>query len=349
VKNICHLPFEGMTINPQGYLTHCCALPRHHSLHIDDVSNLTDTFNNHPFFVEFRDTLPDVCSVCESRRNNCLSIPLPSKWNRKIRYLEFTMSNACNATCSMCNSYFSSSWAALDNKYPVSSLSESAFQKILDVVPHLEHLVIKGGEPLLDRRNIILLEKYLSESRGTVDIVTNGSLVNEICYDERVHLGFSIDGTHEVYKWIRSTDWNTVINNARKFYEATGKGVTIGSCISLYNYFDIEEFYDFFINAPYVSLINQSHFADRPRKCSIHCLPDDILMDQRDKNLKIINKYKNNPKVKNNNYYAMSSIKPEKHPNFNKENAFRHIDYMNNIRGFDLLDYVPTLRKWKDT
>tara|TARA_B100000945_G_C20328044_1_gene570984 strand:+ start:346 stop:1095 length:750 start_codon:yes stop_codon:yes gene_type:complete len=249
----------------------------------------------------------------------------------------------------MCNSYFSSSWAALDNKYPVSSLSESAFQKILDVVPHLEHLVIKGGEPLLDRRNIILLEKYLSESRGTVDIVTNGSLVNEICYDERVHLGFSIDGTHEVYKWIRSTDWNTVINNARKFYEATGKGVTIGSCISLYNYFDIEEFYDFFINAPYVSLINQSHFADRPRKCSIHCLPDDILMDQRDKNLKIINKYKNNPKVKNNNYYAMSSIKPEKHPNFNKENAFRHIDYMNNIRGFDLLDYVPTLRKWKDT
>lgn len=118
-----------MTINPQGYLTHCCVLPRHRVIHIDDVANLTDTFNNHSFFVEFRDTLPDVCSGCESRRNNCLSTPLPSKWNRKIRFLEFTMSNACNATCSMCSSYFSSSWAAIDNEFPVSSLSESAYQK----------------------------------------------------------------------------------------------------------------------------------------------------------------------------------------------------------------------------
>jgi len=337
-----------MTINPQGYLTHCCALPDYQVTHIDDIDNLTDTFNNHPSFVEFRETLPDVCGACESRKNNRLSRPLSSKWNRRIRFLEFTMSNACNATCSMCTSYFSSSWAALDNKYPVSSLSESAFQKILDIVPHLEHLVIKGGEPFLDRRNIILLEKYLSESKGTVDIITNGSLVNEICYDKRVHLGFSIDGTHEVYKWIRSTDWDTVINNAKKFYDATGKGVSIGSCISLHNYFHVEEFYDFFIDAPYVSLINQDHFADRPRKCSIHCLPDDILMDQRDKNLKIIDKYKNNTKVNKNNYYTMSSIKPEKHPKYSKENAFKHIDFMNKLRGFDLLDHVPALRNWKD-
>ena len=139
-----------MTINPQGYLTHCCALPDYQVTHIDDIDNLTDTFNNHPSFVEFRETLPDVCGACESRKNNRLSRPLSSKWNRRIRFLEFTMSNACNATCSMCTSYFSSSWAALDNKYPISSLSESAFQKILEIVPHLEHLVIKGGEPFLD-------------------------------------------------------------------------------------------------------------------------------------------------------------------------------------------------------
>ena len=339
-----------MTINPQGYLTHCCVIPKDHVIHIDDVINLTDTFNNHPSFVEFRDTLPDVCSKCESRKNNCLSNPLPSHWNRKIRYLEFTMSNACNATCSMCTSYFSSSWAALDNnKYPVSSLSESAFKKILDVLPDLEHLVIKGGEPFLDKRNIILLEKYLSESKGTVDIITNGSLVNDVCYDKRVSLGFSVDGTYEVYKWIRSTDWETVINNAEKFYDATGKGVIIGSCISLYTYFHVEEFYDFFIDAPYVSLINQSHFANSPRRCSIHCLPDEILMSQKDKNLKILDKYKNNPKVFDYNYNTMSSIKPERHPKYTKENAFNHINYMNFLRGFDILDHIPTLRKWKDS
>ena len=71
-------------------------------------------------------------------------------------------------------------------------------------------------------------------------------------------------------------------------------------------------------------------------------------MDQRDKNLKIIDKYKNNTKVNKNNYYTMSSIKPEKHPKYSKENAFKHIDFMNKLRGFDLLDHVPALRNWKD-
>tara|TARA_Y100001937_G_scaffold73323_1_gene99699 strand:- start:260 stop:478 length:219 start_codon:yes stop_codon:yes gene_type:complete len=71
-------------------------------------------------------------------------------------------------------------------------------------------------------------------------------------------------------------------------------------------------------------------------------------MDQKDKNLKIINKYKSNPKVLNGNYYTMFSIKPEKHPKYNKENAFKHIDYMNKLRGFDLLDHVPELKEWRN-
>ena len=354
--NDCPHPWEGITINPQGYITPCCMLPNKHAAHIDDVTSLTDTYVNHPFFIEYRNSIPKACSYCYEQEAKGVwtaknTTPLSGSYNKNIRYLEYTMSNLCNATCSMCGPYFSSSWVAHDKKYSVSTLSESAFKKILDVLPYVQHLVIKGGEPFLDKKNLIVLEKFLRESTGRVDIITNGSLINEVCFDSRVHLAFSIDGTHDVYRWIRSTDWDTVIDNAKKFYDATGKGVSVESCISLHNFFHVEEYYNFFIDAPYVMTINQNHFADIPRKCSIHCLPDDILMDQKDKNLRIIDKYKNNPKINSNNYLTMDSIKPrvDSTGKCTKENAFKHIDYINGIRGFDLLDHVPELKEWKGT
>jgi len=351
----CHHPWEGMTINPQGYIIHCCETPKRYITHIDKVSSLTDTFNNHPSFKKFRESIPASCLRCFVREEKgiatAMSSPaLPTEFNGKIRSLEYTMSNMCNATCSMCTSYFSSSWYKYDKKDPPSFLSDSAFNKILDIIPDIEHLTIKGGEPFLDKRNLAVLKKFLESSDGKVDIITNGSLMTDDCFDTRVHLGFSVDGTYDVYKWIRSTDWDTVINNAKRFYDATGKGVSIESCISLHNYFHVEQFYDFFVGKPYIYRINQNHFVDSPSKNSIHCLPDDLLISQRDKNLKIIEKYLNNPQVCTNNYSVMKSIRPREDRDgvYTKENAFNHIDFINSIRGFDLLDHVPELKEWRD-
>ena len=96
-------------------------------------------------------------------------------------------------------------------------------------------------------------------------------------------------------------------------------------------------------------LVNQNHFVDSPRYNSIHCLPDDILMSQKEKNLIILEKYKDHPKFGKTNYTAMESIKPTK--NFNgectKEAAFNQIDKVNKMRGFDLLDFVPELLEWR--
>lgn len=351
----CHHPWEGMVINPQGFITHCCEAPKVYVAHIDEVSSLTDTFNNHPSFKKFRETIPSSCLKCIWKEQRGIStakssFSLPTEWNGKIRRLEYTLSNLCNATCSMCSSYFSSSWFKYDKEFPVSSLSESAFQKILDIIPSVEHLIIKGGEPFADKRNLIILRKYLKESTGNVDIITNGSLLSEEFFDRRVKPSISIDGTHDVYRWIRSTDWDTVIDNMKRFFEATGKGVSVESCISLHNYFHVDQYYDYFLDKPYVRLVNQSHFVDKPRYNSIHCLPDDMLMDQKEKNLKILEKYKDHPKFGETNYSAMKSIKPSR--NFNdkctKEAAFIQIDKVNKMRGFDLLDYIPELREWRD-
>ena len=339
----CHHPYEGLTINAQGYLIHCCETVELPIVHVDEVSDLTDTFNNHPSFIEYRNSLPDPCQRCYDKERKGIttakhSNPLSSVWNGKIRYLEYTMSNLCNATCSMCDGFFSSSWAG-----KVTRLSDDAYNKIVHILPSVEKLVIKGGEPFADSRNIKILERYLEVSDGTVDIITNGSLFHNSCLSSRVHLGVSIDGTYELYRWIRSTDWDTVIDNMKRFYDATGHGVTVQSVISLYNFFNIEDYLEYFRDKEYVSRIEMNHWVDWPKHSSVQCLPEDILMEQKEKNVRIMKKYKDNPKY---NLLDMTSLKYKNKKGCNREVFLERVSHVNSLRGFDLLDHVPELKNW---
>ena len=330
-----------MTINAHGYLTHCCALPHYQVIHVDDVSSLTDAFNNHPSFIEFRNSTPTPCQECFTRINGLLPQPLFSISSGKIRYLEFTSSNLCNATCSMCGEFSSSLWAG-----KVTRLSENAYDKIMDVLPDVEKLVIKGGEPLADVRNIKILERYLKVSNGTVDIITNGSLLPKCVLNTRVNLGVSIDGTHQLYNWIRSTDWDTVINNIKKFYQSTGNGVTVQSVISLYNFFNIEDYLKFFNDKRYVKRIEMNHWVHHPHHSSVQCLPEKLLLQQREKNIKIMEKYNKNSRY---SLVDMSKLKYKNKKNCSKDKFFRRVSEINKMRGFDLLDVVPEIKEWNVT
>ena len=330
-----------MVINAHGYLTHCCALPDHHVVHVDDVPSLTDVFNNHPSFLEFRNSTPRPCEECFTRINGLLPQPLSSIWNGKIRYLEFTMSNLCNATCSMCGEFSSSLWAG-----KVTKLSDDAYNKIMDVLPDVEKLVIKGGEPLADNRNIKILERYLEVSDGAVDIITNGSLLPDSVLNSRVNLGVSVDGTHDLYRWIRSTDWDTVIDNMKKFHHSTGNGVTVQSVISLYNFFNIEDYLKFFKHKTYVKRIEMNHWVQFPHHSSVHCLPEELLLQQKEKNIKIMKKYNNNSRY---SLVAMSKLKYKNKKKCSKDNYFCRVNEINKMRGFDLLDVVPELKLWSVT
>ena len=47
--------------------------------------------------------------------------------------------------------------------YPASNyvMPDSNIQQIIDVLPGLEHLIIKGGEPFADPNNIKILQKWI--------------------------------------------------------------------------------------------------------------------------------------------------------------------------------------------
>ena len=278
--DICKFPFSGVTINPDGNFIPCCGASAVKLGHISEVSSLEEYINGDEQGM-LRDDFkkgkwPVSCNPCKKRRDkgqpaliDFMGDQLP--WSDEnflndkydVQYLEVTPSNACNASCSTCGSMFSSKWKALDNKALEQgldfrsntnrvtgknySISDIDFDKILESLPTVKRLMLKGGEPLADKRNIILLEKIRKEKLTChVNLITNLSMMDDEILDllkdiPSIHVSVSMDGLGKQYNWIRSTDFDDVIGKIEKYHAVTDKKVTIIITLSVYNFFNIEE------------------------------------------------------------------------------------------------------------
>lgn len=365
-NNYCELAFYGLTINPQGYVVPCCSAPDYHLKHISEVDDLNDLYLNDPQLKNIRKNFEDglygkfdPCNICykedsSGTRSNKVEWDGYFKRTRsRLRHLEITTSNACNSTCATCFGLFSSSWTKLEEKYNLEKwdsfrISDTDIEKIKKVLPGLEFLNIKGGEPFSDPRNIILFGEYLKYNKfGKLNLLTNGQLFDVDLFKNvdktRVIIGLSVDGTGDLYNWIRSTDWNTVIGNMKRLYETTGIQSNVCSVLSLYNFWNVEEFVDYFIEQEWCCSLNMTHQAYFPEKCSIDCLPPDVVSQRSDEIVKYLEKKQYRGYESTRDFF-----KAIKSTGSGMEKAHEWIELMNTIRGFSLYDLVPELNKYRN-
>jgi molybdenum cofactor biosynthesis enzyme MoaA len=100
----------------------------------------------------------------------------------RLEYLDLRWSNTCNLNCVYCSPTFSSKWAELTNakqKYRVAPVVTE------DNLSNLKVLQLAGGEPLLLKENIGILEKLLIVNPDVnIEITTNlTSIHNNRIYD----------------------------------------------------------------------------------------------------------------------------------------------------------------------
>jgi hypothetical protein len=370
VDNICKSPFLGFVIGAQGDISYCCMGVRdlYKICNIEEVDDLQDFFANSEDLKKVRTQFENgeystisPCFECYDKEIRSIST-FRTKINEKflehiktthIRYLEFTTSNLCNATCSTCNSFFSSSWNKHEEimgrtSFPITKLSDSAIEKIKKVLPGLEWMVIKGGEPFADENNFNILDSlFRVNKKCKVSFVTNMSILKDRHIpilksgSNNIDLNVSIDGTNKIYKWIRSTDFNIVVSNMKKIYEYTGIKSRITVTLSLYNYFNIIDIFDFFSNKEYIKHIELSNILHKPTVCSISALPQNLFEKQKKKILSQSICY---------DKIGVKSMEYLRGFKFNKEDkfgVFNHIDKINQMRGFDICDCVPELKAWR--
>ena len=171
---------------------------------------------------------------------------VPTNFEGKILYLEYNSTNTCNLACVMCSPAWSSHWVEFKKRHnwPEWKETSKAFppQIILPInmkvaenfvnqvdLSEIQTVWLKGGEPFLNKENILLFE-HLDElgvlSKVNVWMTTNGTTYNDKLLDllakaKTVSITVSIDGPGELNRYIRWSDTDHEISNSKNLIETS--------------------------------------------------------------------------------------------------------------------------------
>ncbi len=304
----CLVPETGLTINPLGEIVLCCAGDNVAVSHIKDIEDVEEFFNSNVYndirYNFKNNNYPPQCDVCVihnkagriARFDSYNRFEFPTyeediqKDSRPIRFLEITTSNICNQMCVTCSGKYSSKWApyeqmAIDSGLPwrnenhkfhtaMYKMTDTDVDKILKIVPGLQHLTIKGGEPFADPNNIKILQRLADTNPNCrVEICTNFQLVTNTVIDllhrlTEVHIQASIDGVNEMYDWIRGGNFKRTVNNIKRYHAVAGRKPVIVSTISIYNWMHLPELIDFWKDIEGIDRISMANLVTFPKYCS---------------------------------------------------------------------------------
>lgn len=132
--------------------------------------------------------------------------------NHDLQTIDVRWSNLCNFTCVYCSPQFSSRWANELNikiEHPSDSQRHDFKNYIFQHASQLKHVYLAGGEPLLMKENIELLE-ILKNKNPNVNLRVNTNLskvdtkiFDMLCEFKNVHWTVSVESLGEEFEYIR--------------------------------------------------------------------------------------------------------------------------------------------------
>jgi len=129
--------------------------------------------------------------------------------NFDLQTIDVRWTNLCNLACVYCSPEFSSKWAnELNIKIETPSEKQQAdFQQyIYKNAKQLKHVYLAGGEPLLMKENLELLQKLNPEVNLRINTnlskVDNG-VFDAVCGFKNVHWTVSVETVEEEFEYIR--------------------------------------------------------------------------------------------------------------------------------------------------
>ena len=174
--------------------------------------------------------------------------------NHDLHTIDVRWSNLCNFACVYCSADFSSRWASeleIRPERPTADQVELFKSYIFDHVHQLKHVYMAGGEPLLMKENLELLEILKAQNPGVnLRINTNLSKVDTrvfetICEFENVHWTVSVETQGEEFDYIRyGGDWLGFLGNLQHIKKLDHK-ISFNMLHFLLNYRSIFDCVDF--------------------------------------------------------------------------------------------------------
>jgi len=143
-----------------------------------------------------------------------------------LQSIDVRWTNLCNFACVYCTPIFSSRWAdelGVNIQQPDADQFEQFKKYIFDNVGNLKHVYLAGGEPLLMKQNLELLDLLLKTNPGiNLRVNTNLSKTNtqvfeRICEFKNVHWTISVESMGKEFEYIRyGGNWQDFLDNLER-------------------------------------------------------------------------------------------------------------------------------------
>lgn len=372
MKIFCKAPFTGPTIDPMGNITLCCASKDRDYLgaKINEVDSLQDFFKGEVYeqirnkvALEGVAALGDQCRDCiAAKTGNPTAYTALDSYktldidpNLNITHLEITTSNVCNQTCATCSSYFSSKWRKIHKQFhnhlpsDTYQMAESAINAVIETVPSLQYLCMKGGEPTADQNNVKILEEVVKINPNLeINIVTNFQTLSDqwwefFKYLPNMRITASIDATGLLYNWIRGGDYEETHSNIVRYIETANGHLLINPVASIYNIFNLQELFSAYHGWTYTSKFN--NIVIHPGYSSAFMIEPDKLAEIFKTEYQTIDQpfipsnLSNREIIKNSWYSSLGGYITQ------VPKAIQFIENMDRYRGIKLFDIEPKLEK----
>jgi MoaA/NifB/PqqE/SkfB family radical SAM enzyme len=203
--------------------------------------------------------------------------------NFNLKTVDVRWSNLCNFSCVYCGPDFSSKWASELNvivETPSQKHKDNFKQYIFDRSKQLDHVYLAGGEPLLMKENLELLDLLRPETNLRIN--TNLSKVDtqvfdKVCQFKNVHWTISVETIEEEFEYIRyGSKWQDFLDNLN-IISKLGHKVSFNMLYFLLNYRSVFECVDYLSNLGFHNNCFIIGALLQPDYLNIRHLPDDVL------------------------------------------------------------------------
>ena len=240
--NFCPVPWTGLMYNFDGIVKNCIRSADTMPIGDIKINNIGDIVlgdENQSRQSKIINKLPvPSCHTCKDLENNKKGFDIISDRVFYIRELkdvpvktyedgnfdlyttDIRWTNLCNQACVYCSPKFSSRWASELNTIPVlpTDQQRADFKEyIFKHAKKLKHVYLAGGEPLLMKENLELLD--LLDPNVNLRINTNLSKIDTkifdlICKFKNVHWTVSVETIETEYEYVRyGGSWQDFLNN----------------------------------------------------------------------------------------------------------------------------------------
>ena len=301
-KVYCPSPFVGLDIEPDGEIKPCCLFETQlqqngQVLNINDIS-ITQAITS-PEWVQLQQdmisgTPVTGCRQCyveeksgATSRRQREQKNYPQANTIGIRTVDIKLGNTCNLKCRICNprnsSLINSENKQLD-QYHLADTSklkwytDGNLSQLREHFGTIEHMEFMGGEPMLDKNHLKLLEEMVSEGQSqnvTLSYVTNGTIFPEYAmaqifpHFKKVTFVLSADGIAQTFEYNRHPGrWETFEANLLKYLQ-TPHTFVISYSVNPYSIWGVPDALDFYAQHGVKVWFNFVHNKD----CNLQLLP----------------------------------------------------------------------------